>query len=64
MSYSDFTINLVKVKTEEADTVANYLKLIQENKVMNTLKEQDVKFNTQEFKSLSKQDGQLEQGAR
>jgi len=51
---SDFAKNLVAEETEEADAAAEYEKMTQENKVTKTLKEQDVKYKTQEFNSLDK----------
>jgi len=51
---SDFSKNLATEEAEEADGVAVYEKTTQENKVTKTLKNQDVKYKTQEFKSLDK----------
>jgi len=51
---SDFADNLAKEETEEADAQSEYDKTTQENKVMKTLKDQDVKYKTQEIKSLGK----------
>merc|ERR1712045_274673 len=51
---SDFAENLAKENTEEADAQSEYDKTTQENKVAKTLKEQDVKYKTQEIKALSK----------
>jgi len=51
---SDFADNLAKENTEESDAQAEYDKTTQENKVGKTLKEQDVKFKTQEIKALEK----------
>merc|ERR1712032_1665935 len=51
---SDFAENLAKENTEEADAQADYDKTSQENKVAKTLKEQDVKYKTQEIKALKK----------
>jgi len=51
---SDFAENLAKENTEEADAQSEYDKTTQENKVAKTLKEQDVKFKTQEIKALGK----------
>jgi len=51
---SDFAENLAKENTQESDAQAEYDKTTQENKVTKTLKEQDVKFKTQEIKSLGK----------
>merc|ERR1719443_2092280 len=56
---SDFAANLAKEETQEADAVAEYEKITQENKVTKALKEQDVKYKTQEFKSLDKQIAEL-----
>jgi len=52
---SDFSDNLAKVETEEADAAAEYEKITQANKVTKTTKEQDVKYKTQEFKTLDKE---------
>merc|ERR1719281_667457 len=52
---SDFSDNLAKEEAEEADAAAVYDKTTQENKVTKTLKDQDVKYKTQEFKSLDKE---------
>merc|ERR1719443_2108055 len=51
---SDFAKNLATEETQEADAAAEYEKQTQENKVTKTLKEQDVKYETQEFKGLDK----------
>jgi len=51
---SDFSKNLATEEAEEADGAAVYEKTTQENKVTKTLKNQDVKYKTQEFKSLDK----------
>merc|ERR1712079_146372 len=51
---SDFAENLAKENTEESDAQAEYDKTTQENKVAKTLKEQDVKYKTQEIKALGK----------
>jgi len=51
---SDFAKNLAKETTEEDDAESNYQKTTQENKVTKTLKEQDVKYKTQEFTGLDK----------
>merc|ERR1719265_613079 len=56
---SDFSDNLAKIETEEADAVAEYEKITQENKVSKTTKDQDVKYKTQEFKSLDKEISEL-----
>merc|ERR1719210_246189 len=51
---SDFAKNLAQEETEEADSLAEYEKTTQENKVTNTLKSQDVKYKAQEFIGLDK----------
>jgi chromosome segregation ATPase len=56
---SDFSENLAKEETEEADSAAAYEKTSQENKLSKTMMEQDVKYKTQEYKSLDKQIGDL-----
>merc|ERR1712039_105873 len=52
---SDFATNLAKEETEEADAASEYQKQTQENKVTKTLKDQDVKYNTQAFQTLDKE---------
>jgi len=49
---SDFAKNLAKEETEEADAQSEYERLSQENAVTKTLKDQDVKYKTQEAKSM------------
>merc|ERR1719218_40113 len=56
---SDFANNLAKEETEEADAVAEYEKVTQENKVAKTMKEQDVKYWTAESASLDKEISEL-----
>merc|ERR1740130_1604918 len=51
---SDFTKNLATEQTEEADAVAVYEKTTQENKLSTTMKSQDSKYKTKEFKGLDK----------
>merc|ERR1740130_1987516 len=51
---SDFTKNLATEETEEADAVAVYEKTTQENKLSVTMKSQDAKYKTKEFKGLDK----------
>jgi len=51
---SDFSKNLATEETEEADAVAIYEKTTQENKMETTMKSQDVKYKTKEFKGLDK----------
>jgi len=52
---SDFSKNLASCEAEEADAVSVYDKTTQENKVTKTLKDQDVKYKTKEYKGLDKQ---------
>jgi len=49
---SDFTKNLATEETEEADAIATYETNAQENKLAITMKNQDVKYKTKEFKGL------------
>jgi septation ring formation regulator EzrA len=56
---SDFSSNLAKEETQEADAASEYDKVTQENKVSKTMKDQDVKYKTQEFKSLDKEISEL-----
>ena len=56
---SDFSSNLAKEETQEADAASEYDKVTQENKVSKTMKNQDVKYKTQEFKSLDKELSEL-----
>jgi len=56
---SDFAKNLAAEETEEDDAASEYGKITQENKVSKTLKEQDVKYKTAEFKGLDKSIGEL-----
>merc|ERR1719210_645059 len=51
---SDFATNLAKEETQEADAQADYDKMTQENAVTKTLKDQDVKYKTEEFTGLDK----------
>jgi len=51
---SDFTKNLATEETEEADAVSVYEATTQENKLATTMKSQDAKYTTKEFKSLDK----------
>merc|ERR1719395_354372 len=51
---SDFAKNLAAEETEEADAIAVYEKTTQENKVATTMKSQDVKYKTKEYKGLDK----------
>merc|ERR1719253_1846583 len=56
---SDFAKNLAVEETQEADAAAEYEKTTQENKVTGAMKEQDVKYKTQEFKGLDKDVAEL-----
>merc|ERR1719253_2204831 len=56
---SDFAKNLATEETAEADSEAQYDKQTQQNKITKTLKNQDVKYNTAEFKSLDKNIAEL-----
>merc|ERR1719272_2239486 len=56
---SDFAKDLATEETEEADYEAEYQKTSQMNKVTNTIKQQDVKYKTKEFKGLDKTLGEL-----
>jgi len=51
---ADFSKNLAAEETEEADAVAVYEKTTQENKMSVTMKSQDAKYKTKEFKGLDK----------
>jgi len=52
---SDFSNALAKEETEESDAASEYEKITQENKIVKKTKEQDVKYKTQEFKTLDKE---------
>lgn len=56
---SDFASNLAKEEAEEADAQEEYEKLSQENALLKTNQEQDVKYKTQESKSLDKTAAEL-----
>jgi chromosome segregation ATPase len=51
---SDFATNLAKEETEEADAESEYEKTTQENKISKAMKQQDVKYKTQESVALDK----------
>merc|ERR1719343_297349 len=51
---SDFASNLAKEESEEADALAEYEKITQENAVTKTTKDQGVKYKTQEAKAQDK----------
>jgi len=50
---------LATEETEEGDAVATYEKTTQENKLATTMKTQDVKYKTKEFKGLDKSISEL-----
>jgi len=52
---SDFSKDLAGEESAESDAVESYDKQTQENKITKTMKEQDVKYKTQEFKGLDKE---------
>merc|ERR1719203_696015 len=56
---SDFTKNLAAEETEEADAIAVYEKTTQDNKLANTMKSQDAKYKTKEYKGLDKSISEL-----
>jgi len=56
---SDFAKNLAKEQMQEEDSVTDYEKVSQENSVTKALKEQDVKYKTQNFKGLDKELAEL-----
>merc|ERR1719473_1260352 len=51
---ADFAKSLAEKESAEADAQAEYEKTTQENKVLKTLKDQDVKYKTKEFTTLDK----------
>jgi len=51
---SDFSKNLAAEETQEADAAREYESTTQENKVTKSMKGQDVKYQTAEFKGLDK----------
>jgi len=51
---ADFAKNLATEEAEEANAVSAYEKTTQENKLSTTMKSQDAKYKTKEFKSLDK----------
>merc|ERR1719253_377838 len=51
---ADFSKNLAAEETQEADASREYESTTQENKVTKQMKEQDVKYQTAEFKGLDK----------
>jgi len=52
---SDFSDALAKTETEESDAAEEYDQITQDNKIVKATKDQDVKFKTQEFKTLDKE---------
>merc|ERR550525_1926089 len=56
---SDFAKSLAEEEAEEDDAATEYAKTTQDNKVTKSLKTQDVKYKTQEFKSLDKSVSEL-----
>jgi len=52
---SDFSKNLAAEEQQESDAVEEYETTTQENKITKATKNQDVKYKTQEFKSLDKE---------
>merc|ERR1719299_364419 len=56
---SDFTKNLAAEETQEADAIAVYEKTTQDNKLATTMKSQDVKYKTKEYKGLDKSISEL-----
>jgi hypothetical protein len=56
---SDFAKDLATEETEETDSEVEYQKTTQTNKVTKTIKEQDVKYKTKEFKGLDKTASEL-----
>eukprot|EP00747_Dinoflagellata_sp_TGD_P213093 gnl/TRDRNA2_/TRDRNA2_86095_c0_seq1.p1 gnl/TRDRNA2_/TRDRNA2_86095_c0~~gnl/TRDRNA2_/TRDRNA2_86095_c0_seq1.p1 ORF type:complete len:710 (+),score=237.52 gnl/TRDRNA2_/TRDRNA2_86095_c0_seq1:125-2254(+) len=50
----DFTKNLAQIEEEESEAVSDYENLTQENKLTSVTRQQDVKYKTQEYKSLDK----------
>merc|ERR1719506_3088251 len=52
---ADFAKSLAEKESAEADAQAEYEKTTQENKVLKTMKEQDVKYKTKEFTTLDKE---------
>jgi chromosome segregation ATPase len=56
---SDFATELAKEESAEADAATQYDKMTQENAIIKTTKDQDVKYKTQEFTSLDKEIAEL-----
>jgi len=51
---ADFSKNLADEETQEADAIAVYEKTTQDNKLATTMKSQDSKYKTKEYKGLDK----------
>jgi hypothetical protein len=56
---SDMSSELAKEETQEADAAETYEKVTQENKVTTSVKNQDVKYKTAEYKGLDKMISEL-----
>jgi hypothetical protein len=56
---SDFSKDLATEEMQETDSEVEYQKTTMTNKVTRTIKDQDVKYKTKEFKSLDKTIGEL-----
>jgi len=56
---SDFSKDLANEEAAESDAQESYDKQTQENKVQKTMRDQDVKYKTQEFKSLDAEIAEL-----
>merc|ERR1719486_470110 len=56
---SDFSKDLANEEAAESDAQESYDKQTQENKVQKTMREQDVKYKTQEFKALDAEIAEL-----
>merc|ERR1719240_2480411 len=61
---SDFSKDLANEESAESDAQESYDKQTQENKVQKTMKEQDVKYQTQEFKALDAEIAELSSDQR
>merc|ERR1712187_1096371 len=55
----DFTKSLAAEETEEADAIAVYEKTAQDTKLAVTMKSQDTKYKTKEYKGLDKSISEL-----
>merc|ERR1719261_329611 len=61
---SDFSKDLANEEAAESDAQEAYDKQTQENKIQKTMKEQDVKYKTQEFKALDAEIAELSSDKR